>query len=320
MIDNIISKRDVINRVLVKLQTKSKQIFVLGMPNTLIIETGAVCPLHCPFCPQSRDDFDLTRELLTFDNFKKIIDYFENFVDTVLLFNWGEPLLNPDLSEMIVYASERKIRTVVHSNLNFLTEELAEKLIKSGLSELVSSIDGVSEESYQAYRRGGSFNIAINNLKLLLHKRKQLGMGMPNIIWKFLVFKQNEHEIEKARRIAQQIEVPIDFKFAVAPGEFEPTLEKYSNSDFINKFIRDYGLPCEQLWRAPVICPDGSVLPCCMVSHKKYIVGNLFEQDFKSIWNNEKYQLIRKIVTGKMSKSDSSFFCYNCVFGPSKNI
>jgi radical SAM protein with 4Fe4S-binding SPASM domain len=311
-------KRDK-NHYLVNRQLKYKPCFASGMPNTLIIETGAVCPLKCPFCPQSRSDFDLSREFLKFDDFKKVIDYFEDFVDTLLLFNWGEPLLNPYISEMVRYASEKKMSTIIHTNLNFLTVELAEELIKAGLSELIASIDGASEESYQAYRKGGSFSTALENLKTFLNKKKNLKSKTPNIIWKFLVFRQNEHEIDKARQIAEKIGVSINFSFAVAPGEFESTIKEYNNEDFVNKFIRDYGLPCDQLWRAPVVYPDGSVLPCCMVSQKKYIVGNLFKQDFKTIWNNEKYQQLRKVVARKINNSDS-FFCYECVFRSNRNI
>ena len=61
------------NNRLVELQVQTKPSYAPGMPNTLIIETGAICPLKCPFCPPTREDFDLSREFLQFDKFKKII-------------------------------------------------------------------------------------------------------------------------------------------------------------------------------------------------------------------------------------------------------
>lgn len=307
------------NNDLIEQQLKEKPLVASGMPNTLIVETGAVCTLKCPLCPQSTDSFDLTRELLGFNNLRAIIDYFEEFVDTVLFFNWGEPLLNPSLPEMIQYASGKRICTVVHSNFNCLTEELADRLIESGLSEIIASIDGVSEESYQSYRKRGSFNMAFHNLKMFLGRKKVLGSKSPSVIWKFLVFKQNEHEIELARKIAEQIEVIIDFKFSVATDEFMPTQQNYNNKESIDKFVENYGAPCEQLWRAAVICPDGSILPCCMVSGKKYIVGNFFHQDFKNIWNNERYQLLRKVAKRELKQADESLFCHYCIFGPNKD-
>lgn len=305
------------NNYLVAQQLRDRPAVVPGMPNVLIIEPGAVCPLKCPFCPQTSEDFDLTRALLKFKDFRRIINYFEDSVDTVLLFNWGEPLLNPHLPKMIAYVCEKNIRTIVHSNLNFLNKDLPKRLIKTGLSELVASIDGASQESYQVYRKGGSFELALGNLKILIEQKKKKQLATPNIIWKFLVFRHNEREMEKARKIAEQIGVNIEFNFAFAQGEYESTIDEYSNKDFVNKFIKNYDLPCDQLWKSPVILPDGSVLPCCMVSQKKYILGNLFSQDFRSIWNGEQYQLLRKTITGEIAVGNH-FFCYYCVFNPEK--
>jgi radical SAM protein with 4Fe4S-binding SPASM domain len=305
------------NNNLVQQQLKEKNVFAPGMPHALIIETGAVCTLKCPFCPQNQDDFNLSRDFLKFSDFKKIVDYFEVFVDTILLFNWGEPLLNPDLSDMIMYAAKKEIRTIVHSNLNFLTAQMAETLIKAGLSELTASIDGASEESYQFYRRGGSLKVALENLKTLINKKKTLKMETPYIAWKFLVFRQNEHEINKAKEIANEIGVSINFAFAVAPGEFEPSLEEYNNKNFTDKFIKYYGLPCDQLWKAPVIHSDGTIFPCCMISQMKYSMGNFFQGDFREIWNSGKYRSLREIVTHK-TPSDSSSYCTFCIFGQQK--
>ena len=306
------------NYSILQRQLKERTSFAWGMPNTLIIEPGAVCSLGCPFCPQSSPSFDFSREMLTLGNFQKIIDYFEDFVDTVMLFNWGEPLLNPALGAMVKYASERKMATIIHSNFNHLKEEFAEDLILGGLTQIVASIDGTSQESYQVYRRGGSFASALANLKLFCDKKKTLARGNPDILWKFLVFRHNEGEMDKARGLAAEIGVKIDFQFAVAPGEFNPTLSEYNNDGLKEKFIKYYGLPCEQPWRAVNIHADGTVLPCCMVSQTKYGMGNFFREDFRSIWNNDRYRFLREVISGR-KEADASLNCANCLFGKPVN-
>lgn len=302
------------NYKLLERQVREKPSFAEALPNTLIIEPGAVCSLKCHFCPQSSPSFDFSRALLSFDGFRRITDYFEEVVDTVMLFNWGEPLLNPKLTEMIRYASERQMHTVIHSNCNNLTEALAEELINSGLSKIVASIDGASQESYAAYRRGGSFASALTGLKLLCEKKRKLLKDAPDITWKFLIFRHNEHEMEEARKLAASMGVKIDFEFAVAPGEFSPSIPEYSYDNFKEKFMRYYGLPCEQLWRAVTIHADGTILPCCMVSEMKYSVGNFFRDDFRSLWNGERYRFLRQVASGRAA-SDESSPCYHCMFG-----
>lgn len=304
-----------LNYTFMERQTRERSTLAVAMPNTLIIEPGAVCSLSCTFCPQADSRFDFSRQPLTLENFKKIIDYFEEFVDTVLLFNWGEPLMNPALPRMAAYASEKGMFTVVHSNLNLLTKDKAVALIEAGTGEIVASIDGASEETYQAYRRGGSFRRAIENLRMLLQARSERGLKeRPRIVWKFLVFRHNEHEMEKARRMAEEMGLPIDFKFAVSDSRYSSTIPEYSCENMKEKFLKHYGLPCEQLWRAPTIHADGTVLPCCMVSQSKYGMGNLLKDDFRDIWNNRRYQFLRDVVAGR-KEADESVFCYHCMFG-----
>ena len=121
--------------------------------------------------------------------------------------NWGEPFLNPELSKLIKYAKGYNVDTKVDSNLNILDEKCAEDIILSGLDKIIVSIDGASAETYSKYRVGGDFNTAINNLKLLIRKKKELARTNPYICWQFLVFRHNEHEIEQVKKLGQDLGV-----------------------------------------------------------------------------------------------------------------
>jgi len=82
------------------------------------------------------------------------MDEVGDYVFFLDLFNWGEPLLDPNLEELVRIASARRIVTNVSSNLSLpLSDERIESLVKSGLCQLVVSLDGTSQETYQNYRR-----------------------------------------------------------------------------------------------------------------------------------------------------------------------
>lgn len=292
-----------------------KRPVLTAKPYDLTIETGAFCSLRCLICEQTYTDFDLSREFLELARFKQIIDYFYDSVEHINLFNWGEPLLNPSLCAMIEYAHDRDIHTVVHTNLNFLNAELAEHILTSGLSELILSIDGASEDTYQRYRQGGSFRNAFENMQLLLQEQKEIRCASPRIIWKFLVFSHNEHEIEKAKELAGDLGIGIKFSFAVTDKNLTPTLKEFNNDFFKEKFCREYDLPCNQLWRGPIIHSNGDILPCCLVYQKKYVLGNMFTEDFNSVWNNQVYQSIRKSITNNLC-CDPRLYCQRCRFNP----
>ena len=70
----------------------------------------------------------------------------------------GEPLLNKDLPQMIREAHEAGLYTIVSTNSQAITPELAEALVQSGLDRIIISMDGLTQESYGAYRIGGSLD------------------------------------------------------------------------------------------------------------------------------------------------------------------
>ncbi len=313
MISELTKEKRIANRCLIDKEYEARALVLEGMPFTLTIETGAICPLRCPFCPQTYDDFDLSREFLQYSDFKRIIDYFDDSLQHINLFNWGEPLLNGSIVEMIEYAASHEIETDIHSTLNFASTGLLENLVGSGLTRFTVSLDGASEETYQGYRKGGSFRVVYDHLRLLVDKQKELGNKHTNIIWKFLVFRHNQHEIEKAKGMADELGIAINFAYATAFGEYVSTLEEYNGTDFNKKYSRQYDPQCSQLWKSPTIHSNGDVLPCCQTYHSKYVLGNIFQQDFKDIWNGARYRHMRQVVTGKVA-SDPSLFCCRCFF------
>ncbi len=53
-----------------------------------------------------------------------------------------------------------------------------------------------------------------------------------------------------------------------------------------------------------------SVLPCCAVYSEKYVFGNILENSFKEIWNNEMYIAVRTVILG--IKNNKQTICHIC--------
>lgn len=82
-----------------------------------------------------------------------------------------------------------------------------EELVLSGLDYLILSIDGATENTYSRFRRGGDFNLVIDNVKRLVAAKKRLKSYTPLLDWQFLVFQHNIHEIELAKELTYSIGV-----------------------------------------------------------------------------------------------------------------
>jgi MoaA/NifB/PqqE/SkfB family radical SAM enzyme len=163
-----VTPKKLLNAIAVYLQYLLKTERIIGYPIKIYVDPASVCNLKCPLCPTGNGDKSRSKGFMKFEAFKKIIDEVKDYVIQVDLYNWGEPLLNKEIFKMVEYAHKLGIRTRISTNLTILSESAVENMINSGLDELIASIDGASEETYQKYRVGGSFEKVIENLKLIL--------------------------------------------------------------------------------------------------------------------------------------------------------
>ena len=147
--------------------------------------------------------------------FQSIIEELGPYLFQVDLFNWGEPLLNRRLLDMIDSLKRYDINIRLSTSLALpLSDEFIEGLILSGINYLVISIDGMSQQTYETYRVGGDFHLAISNMEKLAQLKHRLKADKPRLEWQYLVFSFNEHEVPKAVRHARKI--GVEFR-AAAP-------------------------------------------------------------------------------------------------------
>ena len=315
-------------RKILNLITKEIQFFLghsrlFYFPNKLTIDIGNVCNLKCPLCPTGRGDKNASRGFMKFEEYKKVIDELGSYLTNVELYNWGEPLLNKDLIDMIQYAKERNIPVCISTNLNILDSGMAKALISTRIDKIFISCDGASPETYSKYRIGGNFHNVISNTSQLSEAKKKLNNCYTRLILLFHVFKHNEHEVEKIKELAKDLGVELRINrmrtdmgkeiFEKVEASIErdkdwiPLNSEHCAFDLERKKRR---MTCKYLWKTAVINWDGAVLPCCAVYGERYAFGNVFEDPFASIWNNEKYRLARQEVLNKIDKSPT--ICHTC--------
>ena len=95
----------------------------------------------------------LSFSVLSYKTFKNFIDQFGDYLLLIILWDWGEPFLNPDIFKIISYAKTKNI--LIHSSTNGnvrFSEEKAEELVNSGLDSLIVAVDGATQETYGKYR------------------------------------------------------------------------------------------------------------------------------------------------------------------------
>jgi len=319
------------NFVKVQVQYRLATRVVRGYPYVLILDTINSCNLHCPLCPTGLGMDGRPKGRMDIDLFKRIIDELGDYAFVAVLHNWGEPMLHPDIFDMVSYARQKRIKTILSSNLNVFDEKKARRMVESGLDELVVSLDGATAETYRKYRIGGEFDVVINNMKLLLKVREDMGADTPKIIWQYLVFKHNVDEVDEARTMARRIGVDdIDVYAAYLGGPDQtPYIGAANTSELAARWLQsdsryvgrfDYsGTPdylskqrCYFLWQTVTINWDGGVAPCCCVFEPSTDFGNIRNESFRGIWNNKMYRTARGLFKKRGHTDGARTICRPC--------
>lgn len=293
-----------------------------GLPLAIAIEPTTACNLGCPECPSGLRSFSRPTGNLKVDFYKKVIDQIYKDTFYLTFYFQGEPYINPNFLDMVEYASQKKMYTTTSTNAHFLTEENAEKTVKSGLDRLIISIDGTTQETYENYRIGGKLDKVIEGTKNIIHWKRKLNSRTPHVIFQFLVVKPNEHEIEEVYQLAKELGVnEVKLKTAQVynyqnGNPLIPENEKYSRykkqTDGSYTIKNSLENNCWKLWHSCVITWDGKVIPCCFDKDATHQLGSLEKVSFKDIWKGEAYQEFRKSL---FKGRDQIEICKNCSEG-----
>jgi MoaA/NifB/PqqE/SkfB family radical SAM enzyme len=240
------------------------------------------------------------------------------------LYNWGEPLLNRNLIEMVKYAKRfNDPKVIVSSNLSGMSDRWAEQVMHSGIDLLNISIDGATQRTYEKYRVGGNFDQVLGTLRYMAKIKKTSGLKKPLLRWQFIPMKHNENEIESARRLA--VNAGVDFRIhrvRLNVCDFDKKDNQHISTereDWLpgnSKYVRlekNKGLEnvCSFLWDRVVFNWDGSLVPCCKIYTREDVFAEDLGVGFMNIWNGSAYVKAREIFAGK--RTDEDFICQRCV-------
>jgi radical SAM protein with 4Fe4S-binding SPASM domain len=274
---------------------------VRGGPLTLAIESTAKCNLFCPMCP--RENVYFPPKDMEFAVFKKIIDEGKDYLEFAVPYGVGEPLLNPEIYDMLAYCKSVGVPTGISTNATTLTEDASRRLIASGLDYIIFAFDGATRETYEKYRKGGDFDKVRSNIRGFLKVKNEMKSRIFCIV-QMVRLKDNQHEIPDVIRM-WRVE-GID-EVRIKKDEVHNEGSAIPGDDNERPPMRH---PCYLLWRGPMyIHYDGTVFPCCYI-YPEEPVGNIKKSSLEEIWNSEGMVRLREAhVRGDLSAHKA---CQNC--------
>ena len=290
----------------------------LGQPVHITIEPTNVCDQKCPICETGAGTLGRTKGMLSFDDFRRMIDQF-SYAHTLFFYFMGEPFLNKQAYRMIRYAADKGIFVTTCTDGNFVDPQA---LVDSGIGEIHFQISGMTQEIHEIYRIGGHLDRALRSMEKIIELKNQPDSPNPSlkVIAGFILFRHNEHQAQQFIDYCRKIGVD---KYnligtclrTAADAHLLPTDRDHwyydeqalANGQLVPKRRPDNY--CGWIYSAANIHVNGDVVSCCRDPRGENVLGNLLETPFREIWNNDRYRALRANVS---TRSNELSLCSLC--------
>jgi len=200
-----------------------KSIHGKNTPNLLSFaitdECNAVCA-HCSFYKGDKEKRDprgpVTREQAVY-----LLKCAQELGVSIINFTGGEPLMRPDIWDIIDYCHEKGAMPVIGTNATLITDEIAAKMAEHKIPRISVSIDFPTAEEHDAFRgQPGCFDQSIEGIKIA--KRHGVGVQI-----NMTVTTMNHEKVADVHDLAEELGVDAFHIFMLVPtGRGSDLLEK----------------------------------------------------------------------------------------------
>ena len=280
--------------------------------------TTNACNMYCAHC--YRDAGCKASDELSTAEAKDMLDGIARAGFRIMIFSGGEPLMRPDILELVRYAAELGLIPVFGTNGTLITPEMAAALKEAGAKGMgisLDSLDAAKHNKFRAYE--GAWEGAVQGMK------NCRAAGLPFQIHT-TVMDWNQAELEAITDFAVEIGARAHHFFFLVPTGRARTIEEESlraehYEDVLTRIMRKQEtVPIElkptcapQFLRIAaqlgiktrfsrgclaglsycIISPRGKVQPC---AYLKMELGDVREKPFDEIWrDNEVLQRLRTL-------------------------
>ena len=288
------------------------------------IETTNACNADCLMCPHSK--MKRSPGTMNEETFRKIVDNAAESglrIREFVLSGFGEPFADKNIFDRIAYVKSKGPYYVkIFSNAALLTPEKTEKLLASGLDEIVISFNGITKAVYESVMKL-TFEKSLGNVLALLEARRRRAEDRgrktedgrrrpedrgkanqnPKIVLSCVRLAGNKAEVAKFNAFGK----------GKADGVLKPIPENWSGSmeqDSPWKYdIKGRLWPCRGMWDTLDFTWDGKAILCCRDYDGRVIIGDIYAESVDDILARKRKMGVRQLENGDFSDAK---ICKSC--------
>ena len=281
------------------------------------IEPTSKCTLECPLCDRTWFYEKFKKRLLHEVNVDHLVDFVGVNADIQMCGNNGDPIYHSDFLNLCKKLKDNNCKISIVTNGSSKTKKWWKQLneMLDEHDKLTFSIDGL-EDTNHIYRKNAKWKSIMDAIDVFSKRKCKL-------IWKYIVFKHNQHQIKEAKELSKKL--TFDFfklehsdrwlgkKNLMPDREFIDTYYEHQKQVLIDTNYQTTMQPnClrnKQPENLLYIDSSGDFYPCCWMGTYRYKYKSLFspKQNQFNIKNKNLQDILSNIDVKKFFDSTNQF-------------
>jgi len=206
----------------------------------------------------------------------------------IVPFNYGEPLLHPNLIDMVEYIKSNSKEIIVKINTNgmLLTKEYARALVRAGIDEITFSLEGCTKETHEKIAIGSNYERILINLMNLIDIKKENGKPRVRVC-----MVRMEETVSEMKQLIDRWHPVVDSITIHDMNTGYGTLKDRR----VEKNPLKRKVPCRELWLKLQILWNGDVTVCCIDYDGILKIGSILNDTLSELWFGSRINRLREI-------------------------
>ena len=259
----------------------------------IYLEITNNCNLNCDFCIKNKRN----KEYMKIDNFKTILNKIKNNTEYLYFHILGEPLMHPDINELINIASNQ-------FKINITTNGYLINRIKNNknIRQLNISLHSYNDK-YKISLDKYLDNI-FNTIEELIKNNTYISLRM---------WVKNKYNQEMINYINKKYNTNITSditNYTIKDKLYINNFHEFIWPDLNNNYYNEFGT-CYALKDHIGILVDGKVVPCCLDTQGIINLGNIYKDNLENILKQER---VIKMINNFKNHIKCEELCKHCNF------
>jgi len=261
----------------------------------IYVEITNVCNLNCSFC----SEVTRKKEFISIDKFEYILNQIKPFGSHIYLHIKGEPLLHPQLSDILRLCAENSIKVDITTNGTLLTQN-KEILINNQARQINISLHSFESDNPEKY------------LSTVTDFAREITEKTPTVVVlrQWVAGDENDYTKQYLMKEFNLDSINIQRSTKLKDNVFLSQAEQFDWPSLDMPHISNRGF-CYGMRSQVGILVCGTVVPCCLDSEGIIALGNIYEHSFADIINSPRAKLMAENFSRRHATEE---LCRKCTY------